>query len=154
MNTIFLDDETEIEAPCNYVIEGMFFNPRSARSTYLVKSEDKYLMVNLLGSYVWCDAPTSDVGRLFKDILVERSDIILLAIPLKFKFNNNSIHNALVCFDWSALGFGFGQLSFGINRELQKVEFGTESIDPDTTRKILHDFVDFIIDNGYSEDWT
>lgn len=58
-----------------------------------------------------------------------------------------SIFNANVYFDWCAAN-GFGQLSFGMDRETQEIGVGNECMGKETCRQILYALVDKVIDEG------
>lgn len=144
-----------IEAPPGYVMESMFFNPRRPDAEYLIKAGDKVLTKTRLG-LTWQTIVEGDpaIGKDFKELLKTEPEIQLLAIPQKYEFSDNSIYKMSGYFGWSAMGMGFGQLSFGRNEETGQIEFDTEHMGPETTRKILHDLVDYMVDNGVSSDWN
>lgn len=148
-------DDKWYEAPPGYVMESMFFNPRHPEAKYLIKAGDKILAkrYGLLPAWYVITADDTAVGVDFKELVERDKTVLLLAIPQKYEFDETGIHSLNGYFDWSCLGMGFGQMSFSLNAETGKVEFDTEMMGPETTRKIMHDFVDFLIDNGVSSDW-
>jgi hypothetical protein len=143
-----------IRPPDGYVGESMFFNPRKETATYLVTKDDLLLVENqLIHECEWTSADWTVVGMEFKDVLKLYPNVKSIAIPMKFEFDTQDIHYLTAHFDWNCLGIGFGQMSFekiGVNEPLT---FDTECMGRETTRKMLHDFVDFIVDNGISDDW-
>jgi len=44
-------------------------------------------------------------------------------------------------------------MSFHQDQETGNIIFDTEMMGPETTRIMLHRFVDYIVDNGVSDDW-
>lgn len=148
-------DGQKIAIPELYVTESMFFNPRRDKAVYLIRAGDKILTKTRLG-LTWLTIVEGDaaIGVNFKELLKTDENIKMLAIPLKFEFGDESIFSLKGYFSWSALGSGFGQMSFGRSEEDGKIHFDTEMMGPETTRKMLHDLVDYIVDNGVSDDWN
>jgi hypothetical protein len=142
------------EAPKGYVMESMFFNPRRAEAKYLVQAGDMLLVKTRVGAaWVKVEEGSDAVGEDFKDLIDMDETIQLIAIPQRYEFEDTSLYNMHGYFGWSCLGMGFGQMSFKLNEETGKVEFDTEMMGRETTRKVLHDLVDFMVDNGVSDDW-
>lgn len=137
-----------------YVHESMFFNPWHDRSTHTVQVGDKLLTQTDRG-LTWLMVLEGDsvAGAKFKDVVSTRPDIKSIATPMKFEFDKTGIHNCNAYFDWGALGMGFGQMSFYQDQETGDIVFDTEMMGPETTRLMLHQFVDYIVDNGVSDDW-
>lgn len=133
---------------------GMFFNPFREGAEYLVKATDQLLYHTDTEGYFWAPPAPSAVGRNIKNVMEENPGIKDIQIPIEYCFSDDSIHSASAYFSWSAMGMGFGQMSFRLNKDTGKVEFDTECIGRETTRAMLHQFVDFIVDNGVSEDWN
>lgn len=132
----------------------MFFNPFREGAVYLVKETDQLLFQTDTDEYFWSWPAQSAIGRDIKDIMAENADIKDIQIPVEYNFSSDGIHSAGAYFDWGALGMGFGQMSFSLNKDTGKVEFDTECMGRESTRAMLHQFVDFIIDNGVSDDWN
>lgn len=147
-------DDQWVEAPNGYVTESMFFNPRHPEDEYLIKAGDKVLSRTRFG-LTWQIIVEGDtaIGKDFKELLKTNPEILLLAIPTKYEFGDDSIYKMSGYFGWGAMGMGFGQLSFYRDEETGKIIFDTECMGPETTRKIMHDLVDFMVDNGVSADW-
>lgn len=136
-----------------YVHESMFFNPVSERSSYKVREGDLLLVtIETSGRCGWMKA-TDEVGQVYKELIQERKSIKSIATPMVFEFSDDGIHSAGAYFNWGAMGMGFGQMSFHLDKEVGKVRFDTEMMGPETTRRMLHQFVDYIVDNGVSDDW-
>lgn len=156
---LFLPNDVEVDIPDGYVGESMFFAPRRPQTPYTVKQNDLLLVEMSDGSFGW-SAPTSfEYNRLFVDLVGDEqrwplgSKVVSIATPLKFEFDDNCIHSMNGYFSWCATGVGFGQMSFSLNKETGKVEFDTELMSKEATRRALHDLVDYMIDNGVSGDW-
>lgn len=58
------------------------------------------------------------------------------------------VFNASAYFDWHWPGFGFGQLSFGLDPTTETIHIANECMTKETVRKILHAYVDHIVDVG------
>ena len=145
-----------IRTQVGYVAESMFFDPRRKNAQYDVKSTDLLLVKTEIDTYRWIPAENFGclvVGHEFKDVLAEFKAIVAIAIPRVYEFSMDGIHNLSAYFDWCAVGSGFGQMSFGYDREEGHVTFDTEMLGPENTRLMLHQLVDFLVDNGVSSDW-
>lgn len=136
-----------------YVHESMFFNPSHERSKYVVQEGDLLLIqITDSGRVGWVKA-TEEVGKPYKELIVERPAIKSIATPMKFEFDKEGIFSCGAYFNWGAMGMGFGQMSFHKDKETGDIVFDTEMMGPETTRLMLHQFVDYIVDNGISDDW-
>lgn len=156
MTTIYKSLE-DARARCNrtpgFVHTSMFFNPFREGTVYLVKETDLLLFAMDTEGYFWGAPAQSAVGRDIKDVMKDNPNIKDIQIPIEYRFSGDGIHNLSAYFDWGALGMGFGQMSFELNKDTGQVEFDTENTTRETTRAMLHQFVDYIIDNGVSDDW-
>lgn len=56
----------------------------------------------------------------------------------------DAAHSAGAYFDWCWQGCGFGQLSFGVKDGVWHCD--TECMGPESTRKLLHAFADYVAD--------
>lgn len=56
-----------------------------------------------------------------------------------------------IYFNWEWEHRGFGQLSVDLDRETGKITIGNECMSRETVRKILHAYVDYIVNNGELE---
>lgn len=56
----------------------------------------------------------------------------------------HGVHAANVYFDWDWKGCGFGQLSFSLKDGVWSCD--TETMGPESTRKFLHAFADYVAD--------
>lgn len=140
----------------SYVMESMFFNPRRDNVQYAVQPHDLLMVKTENDTFRWIPAENFGslvVGVEFKDVVEEFEAIKTVAVPKVYNFSAEDIHALKAYFNWSALGVGFGQMSFGLNEETGVVEFDTEMFGREKTRHMLHQFVDFIVDNGVSDDW-
>ncbi len=136
-----------------YLYENLFFNPSNEKSTYLIKEEDLLLHENIDGTFRWTPAPSYTVGILYRLVIKQHTRFKAIATPVKFEFDIEDIYSCSAYFGWGALGLGHGQMSFHKNKEDGQIEFDTEMMGKETTRLMLHQFVDFIVDNGTSSDW-
>lgn len=135
-----------------YIAEGHMFNPRRETVSYIVKNADVVLLENREGEFQWCMAPAYLVGLEYKEALELYPQLKALAIPLVFEFDADSVFSCGAYFGWGAQGFGFGQMSFS-KQENGDIEFCTEGLKKETTRLMLHQFVDYLIDHGVCNAW-
>ena len=56
------------------------------------------------------------------------------------------VHDGSAYFDWQWSGCGFGQFSFSYDRETGKWDCSNEMMKPESTRKLLHAFADYVAD--------
>lgn len=60
----------------------------------------------------------------------------------------SSVHHANVYFDWCWNGFGFGQLSFSVDKVTGEIACMNECMSRDRVRELLHAFADHIADKA------
>lgn len=135
-----------------YVFESMFFNPRSEKATYIVTDTD-LLLIETDGKFQWRAPTEKQLGREIKQLMNEDTTVKSVAAKLQFEFDSDSIFHLNAYFNWSALGMGFGQMSFGRDKDTGQVVFNTEMLGKNTTRLMLHQLVDYLVDTGTSDDW-
>ena len=58
----------------------------------------------------------------------------------------DSVHSASAYFDWGWKGCGFGQFSFSVDPKTGKWECSNEMMGPESARKLLHAFADYVAD--------
>lgn len=58
----------------------------------------------------------------------------------------DGVHSGDAYFDWGWKGCGFGQFSFSFDRETGKWDCSNEMMSPESTRKLLHAFADYVAD--------
>lgn len=135
----------------SYVTESLFFNPRREGTKYLIEIFD-YLMVRLeeggVGWVLALDFNPEVIGMEFKEVLAKFDTVLSIAVPKTYTFSENGFHALNAYFNWKALGMGFGQLSMYWDPESKVLEFNTEGMSKETTRHLLHQWVDHLVGIG------
>ena len=111
------------------------------RRAYTIQPGDMLAVLRGDG-YVW-EHPVSGVGS------VAFPDSVIIT-PLQFEFDDQSIVTLHGYFRWCANNLGFGELYF--HHDNGRIKIDVETLHRDTVRKMLHDFVDHVMDNAELDD--
>lgn len=82
------------------------------------------------------------IGSIFQTTAEERQKLRHENPPVC-----DNVYAANAYFDWYWKGCGCGQLRFGYNPDTNKWWADTEMMGPESTRKLLHAFADYVADN-------
>lgn len=111
------------------------------RRAYTIQPGDMLAVLRGDG-YVW-EHPVSGVGS------VAFPDSVNIT-PVQFEFDDRSIVMLHGYFRWCTNNLRFGELSF--HHENGRIKIDAETLHRDTVRKMLHDFVDHVMDNAELDD--